>query len=66
MFDIREIPNLGSKFYRVKGDIGRIRELNFPDLHGLEEINVSDGIAYSVYVGSVVFLTSQHFMWGKM
>jgi len=66
MFDIREIPNLGSKFYRVKGDIGRIRELHFPDLHGLEEINVSDGIAYSVYVGSVVFLTSQHFMWGKM
>jgi hypothetical protein len=66
MFDIRDIPNLGSKFYRVKGDIGRIRELHFPDLQGVEEYNVSDGIAYSVYAASVVFLTSQHFMWGKI
>jgi len=66
MFDIRDIPNLGQKFYRVKSDIGRYRELHFPDFHGIESVQVSDGIAYSIYAGSVVFIASQHFMWGKI
>lgn len=66
MFDIRDVPGLGTKFYRVKGDIGRIRELYFPDLNGLGEISVQDGISYSLYAASVLFIVSQHFMWGKI
>lgn len=66
MFDIRDIPNLGQKFYRVKSDIGRYRELYFPDFHGIETVNISDGIAYSIYSGSIAFIASQHFMWGKI
>ena len=42
MFEIRDVPRLGTKFYRVKGDIGRVRELYFPDLHGLDGISVHD------------------------
>lgn len=66
MFDIKDIPNLGPKFYRVKGDIGRYRELYFPDFHGIETIQISDGIAYSIYAGSIALIASQHFMWGKL
>jgi hypothetical protein len=66
MFEIRDIPNLGQKFYRVKGDIGRFRELYFPDFHGIESVPVSDGIAYSIYAGSIAYIVSQHFMWGKI
>ncbi|MFM5356301.1 hypothetical protein ACET95_04810 [Aeromonas veronii] len=66
MFDIRDIPNLGQKFYRVKSDIGRYRELYFPDFHGIDTVQISDGVAYSIYAGSVVFIASQHFMWGKI
>ena len=66
MFDIRDIPGLGAKFYRVKGDIGRVRGLYFPDLHGLCEMPVHDGISYSLYAASVLFIISQHFMWGKI
>jgi len=65
MFEIRDVPSLGTKLYRVKGDIGRVRELYFPDLHGLDGISVNDGIAYSLYAASVLFIVSQHFMWGK-
>ena len=65
MFEIRDVPSLGTKFYRVKGDIGRVRELYFPDLHGLDGISVHDGIAYSLYAASALFIVSQHFMWGK-
>lgn len=66
MFDIRDVPGLGTKFYRVKGDIGRIKELYFPDLRGLGEIPMHDGISYSLYAASVLFIISQHFMWGKI
>ncbi|OBS95570.1 hypothetical protein A9261_15455 [Vibrio tasmaniensis] len=66
MFDIRDIPNLGAKFYRVKGDIGRYQELYFPDFHSIESVPISDGLAYSIYAGSVTFIASQHFMWGKI
>lgn len=66
MFDIRDIPNLGQKFYRVKSDIGRYNELYFPDFHGIESMKISDGIAYSIYAGSITFIASQHFMWGKI
>lgn len=66
IFDIRDIPNLGQKFYRVKSDIGRYRELYFPDFHGIETVNISDGIAYSIYSGSIALIASQHFMWGKI
>ncbi|WP_374288100.1 hypothetical protein [Pseudomonas fluvialis] len=66
MFEIRDIPNLGPKFYRVKGDIGRLRELYFPDFHSIESVPVSDGIAYSIYAGSIVYIVSQHFMWGEI
>lgn len=66
MFDIRDVTGLGAKFYRVKGDIGRVRELYFPDLNGLGEIPVHDGISYSLYAASVLFIVSQHFMWGKI
>jgi len=65
MFEIREVPSLGTKFYRVKGDIDRVRELYFPDLHGLDGISVHDGISYSFYAASVLFIVSQHFMWGE-
>ncbi|HAS8552038.1 hypothetical protein [Vibrio harveyi] len=65
-YDIRDIPNLGSKFYRVKGDIGRYRQLYFPDFYNLEKVSVCDGVAYSVYAGSIMFMASQHFMWGKI
>jgi len=66
MFKIRDIDNLGQKFYRVKGDIGRYRELYFPDFHGIESVKISDGVAYSIYAGSITFIASQHFMWGKI
>lgn len=66
MFDIRDVPGLGAKFYIVKGDIGRVRELYFPDMNGLGEIPVRDGISYSLYAASVLFIVSQHFMWGKI
>ena len=66
MFKIKDIPNLGRNFYRVKGDIGRYRELYFPDFHGIESVQISDGIAYSIYAGSIVFIASQHVMWGKI
>ena len=66
MFDIRDVPGLGAKFYRVKGDIGRVKELYFPDLNGIGEIPVHDGISYSLYAASVLFIVSQHFMWGKI
>ncbi|SBS31211.1 hypothetical protein MSP8886_02023 [Marinomonas spartinae] len=66
MFEIRDIPNLGQKFYRVKGDIGRFRELYSPDFHGIESAPVTDGISYSIYAGSIAFIASQHFMWGKI
>lgn len=65
LFDIKDVPNLGQKFYRVKGDIGRYRELYFPDFYNLESVRVQDGIAYSIYAGSILFIASQHFMWGK-
>lgn len=66
MFDIGDVPNLGQRFYRVKGDIGRYRELYFPDFHGIESVQILDGIAYSIYAGSIAFIASQHFMWGKI
>lgn len=66
MFDIGDITNLGQKFYRVKGDIGRYRQLYFPDFQGIDSLQISDGIAYSIYAGSIVFIASQHFMWGKI
>lgn len=66
IFDIRDIPNLGQKFFRVKSDIGRYRELYFPDFHGIETQNILDGIAYSIYSASIAFIASQHFMWGKI
>lgn len=66
LYDIREIPSLGQKFYRVKGDIGRFKELYCPDFHGLETVPIVDGIAYSIYAGSILYIASQHFMWGKI
>lgn len=65
MFNIRRIPGLGDKFYRVKGDINRIRHLHFPDFHAIKEISVRDGISYSLYVASILFIVSQHYSWGK-
>lgn len=66
MFDIQDIPNLGPKLYRVKSDICRYKELYFPDFHGIESTPISDGIAYSIYSGSIVLIASQHFMWGTI
>lgn len=66
IFDIRDIPKLGEKFYRLKGDIDRYRALYFPDFHGIESVPVRDGIAFCIYAGSILFIASQHFMWGKL
>lgn len=66
LFDIRGIPNLGKKFYRIKGDIDRYRELCFPDFYGIDSISVYDGIAYSLYAGSILFIASQYYVWGEI
>ncbi|MEZ9738328.1 hypothetical protein AB4323_21540 [Vibrio sp. 10N.261.52.C11] len=66
MFNLRDVPNLGNKFYRVKGDIDRYHELYFPDFYSIESVSITDGIAYSLYAGSITFIASQHFMWGKI
>jgi hypothetical protein len=65
MFNIEEIPNLGQKFYRVKGDIDRYKKLSFLDYYEMGNDLVYDGIGHSIYAGSIVFIASQHFMWGK-
>ncbi len=64
-FDIRENAGLGYKLYQVKGDIGRYRELYFPDLHGLDDVPVHEGVAYSIYIGSVLYVASQYHAWGR-
>ncbi|TWC21576.1 MULTISPECIES: hypothetical protein [unclassified Pseudomonas] len=66
MFNIRDVSGLGEKFYRVKGDIGRMRELYLPDFYRIEEVPVSEGVSYSLYAASVLFIASQHFMWGSV
>lgn len=65
MYQIRDVPSLGTKFYRVKGDIGRIRELFLPDLDGLGGHPTQDGVAYSLYAACVLYIVSQHYMWGN-
>jgi hypothetical protein len=65
IFNIEAIPNLGKKFYRVKGDIDRYKKLSIIDYHEIGSDFVSDGIAYSICAGSIIFIASKHFMWGK-
>ncbi len=65
VFKIENMPNLDRNFYRVKGDIGRYRELYFPDFYGIESMEISDGIGHSIYAGSISFIASQYLTWGE-
>lgn len=66
MFQITEVPVLGQKFRKLQRDIEYYRNFGFQDFSGLESAQIHDGIAFSVYAGSVLFILSQNFMWGKL
>jgi hypothetical protein len=66
MYELRKVPGLGPRFDRVKGDIDRVSELYFPDFFGIENFDVGEGIAYSLYAATVLYIVSQRFMWGRL
>ncbi|MCY1553296.1 hypothetical protein D9M68_897660 [compost metagenome] len=41
------------------------RALYFPEFYKIEQFPIYEGIALSVYAGSIAFIASQHSMWGK-
>jgi len=65
LFKIHNTPYLGKNFDKIEGDIGRFKELYFPEFYGIKDVHVSDGIVKSLYAGSIMYIASQRFRWGE-
>lgn len=61
---IKEIPHLGRTYYQIKKDIERVKALWLIDMSGLDDIPVYDGVAYTIYSASVLYILSQYDLWG--
>jgi hypothetical protein len=66
LIKIENTPILGDKYTRTKGDIARALAFYFPDFYHIESIQVEDGIAYSLYAGSILRIMADHHTWGRL
>lgn len=64
-FKIDQTPYLGDNFFLMKENMERAIELSLVDFHGFEEFKNHNGISHVLYIGCVLHLAKQHYLWGR-
>lgn len=64
-FDIERVDILGQKFRRTQGDINRLEAFSLLDIEGFDKYPVHEGVGFSLYAASILYIVSMYSSWGS-